>query len=54
VLVKINPYYFRPSEVESLLGDCSKAKRELGWNKKVSFSELVREMVEHDMTYALI
>jgi len=52
VLVKINPYYFRPSEVESLLGDCSKATRELGWSKKVSFEALVKEMVEYDVANA--
>jgi GDPmannose 4,6-dehydratase len=50
VLVKINPYYFRPSEVETLLGDCSKAKRELGWVKKVGFLDLVKEMVEYELS----
>jgi GDPmannose 4,6-dehydratase len=49
LLVTINPYYFRPSEVESLLGDCTKAKENLGWVKKISFFELVKEMVEADM-----
>jgi GDPmannose 4,6-dehydratase len=50
VLIKINPYYFRPSEVETLLGDCSKATRELGWVKKVGFLDLVKEMVEYDLS----
>jgi GDPmannose 4,6-dehydratase len=49
LLVKINPYYFRPSEVESLLGDCTKAKENLGWVKQISFLELVKEMVEADI-----
>jgi GDPmannose 4,6-dehydratase len=49
LLVIINPYYFRPSEVESLLGDCTKAKENLGWVKKISFLDLVKEMVEADI-----
>ena len=52
ILITINPYYFRPSEVESLLGDCSKANKELGWNKTVSFTALVKEMVEYDIANA--
>ncbi len=49
VLVEVDPRYFRPTEVELLLGDPSKAERQLGWKAKVSFEELVREMVETDM-----
>ena len=49
ILVEVDPRYFRPTEVELLLGDPSKAERELGWKAKVSFDELVREMVETDM-----
>ena len=49
LLVQINPYYFRPSEVESLLGDCTKATTQLGWKKNVSYQELVKEMVEYDL-----
>lgn len=49
VRVKINPKYFRPTEVDLLLGDASKAKRELGWKPKVSFLELVKDMVESDI-----
>jgi GDPmannose 4,6-dehydratase len=48
-LVKIDQRYFRPTEVDLLLGDPSKARRVLGWKHKVSFSELVAEMVESDL-----
>jgi len=48
-LVKIDRRYFRPTEVDLLLGDPSKARRVLGWQHKVSFSELVAEMVESDL-----
>ncbi|RED44311.1 GDP-mannose 4,6-dehydratase [Aestuariispira insulae] len=51
-VVKIDPRYFRPAEVEFLLGDASKAKRELGWSHKVSFKELVEEMVAADLQAA--
>jgi GDPmannose 4,6-dehydratase len=47
-LISISDKYFRPAEVEELLGDCTKAKLELGWNIKYSFDELVKEMVEYD------
>lgn len=47
-LIFIDPKYFRPTEVDLLLGDASKAEKELGWKTKVSFDELVKEMVEHD------
>jgi GDPmannose 4,6-dehydratase len=46
--VTIDPRYFRPAEVDLLIGDYSKAKRELGWEPKVKFAELVRMMVDHD------
>lgn len=49
LLVDINPRYFRPAEVELLWGDCSKAEKELGWERKVDFKELVHMMVEADM-----
>ncbi|MEX2317481.1 MAG: GDP-mannose 4,6-dehydratase [Pirellulales bacterium] len=52
VLVEVDPRYFRPAEVDLLLGDASKAKRELGWQPKVKFHELVRMMVEHDLDLA--
>jgi GDPmannose 4,6-dehydratase len=52
VIIRVDPRYFRPTEVESLLGDASKAKRELGWEPKISFGELVREMVLADLEVA--
>ena len=51
ILVKIDPKYFRPAEVELLLGDPSKAERELGWTAKTSLKELVSEMVKYDLSY---
>jgi GDPmannose 4,6-dehydratase len=52
LVVGIDPRYFRPSEVERLVGDPSKARRELGWRARTSFEELVREMVEADLSTA--
>ena len=49
LLVDVDPRYFRPAEVELLWGDPSKAERKLGWQRKVSFPELVRMMVRADM-----
>lgn len=51
-LVEIDSRYFRPTEVESLLGDATKAKEKLGWQPKVGFKELVSEMVREDMKEA--
>ena len=48
-LLRVNPAFFRPSEVAVLLGNSAKAKRELGWERKVGFDELVRRMVENDI-----
>lgn len=48
-IVKIDPRYFRPTEVETLLGDATKAKEKLGWQPKTSFTELVKEMVLFDL-----
>ncbi len=50
VVVSVDPRYFRPTEVESLLGDPSKAKKNLGWEPVISFGEMVSEMVAHDLT----
>ena len=50
--VRIDPRYFRPAEVDLLLGDASKARQKLGWSPKVSFEELVRMMVDHDWELA--
>jgi len=49
ILIKIDPQYFRPTEVELLLGDPTKAKNKLGWESSTSFDNLVKEMVEHDI-----
>lgn len=49
ILVKVDPRYFRPAEVDLLLGDSSKAKKKLGWVPKTSFKDLVRMMVEFDL-----
>jgi GDPmannose 4,6-dehydratase len=50
--VKIDPWYYRPSEVDLLQGDSTKARKELGWEPKVGFHELVRLMVDHDLGIA--
>jgi GDPmannose 4,6-dehydratase len=50
-LILVSSRYFRPAEVEELLGDSSKARRELGWTPKCTFDELVREMVEADCIF---
>lgn len=52
LLVEVNPEFFRPSEVEFLWGDSSKAEKELGWKRKVSFQELVSMMVKEDLKRA--
>jgi len=52
VIVKIDPRYFRPAEVETLLGDPSKAKEKLGWVPKITLDEMVEEMVAHDLDKA--
>jgi len=49
VLVQVSPKYFRPTEVETLLGDPTKAKEKLGWVPEISFKQLVHEMMEYDM-----
>lgn len=51
-LIKIDPRYFRPTEVETLLGDATKAQTKLGWTPRVGFAELVREMVQADLETA--
>ena len=52
VIVRVDPRYYRPTEVETLLGDASKARDKLGWTPGISFAELVKEMVEADYTAA--
>ncbi len=51
-LVKIDPAYFRPAEVDTLVGDATKARKKLGWSHKTSFNELVQMMVEADLQLA--
>jgi GDPmannose 4,6-dehydratase len=52
VLVEVDPRYFRPTEVDYLVGDPSKARRQLGWRHRVSFDELVEQMVKQDLKLA--
>jgi GDPmannose 4,6-dehydratase len=52
VLVKVNPRYFRPAEVETLLGDPSKAKESLGWSPEITVEDLCSEMITHDLNEA--
>jgi GDPmannose 4,6-dehydratase len=58
VIVRVDPRYFRPSEVETLLGDASKAHAKLGWKPRTTFDQLVKEMVQSDLNatrkYALV
>jgi len=49
VVVKVNPKFYRPAEVDLLIGDCSKAEQKLGWNRKISYAQLVKLMVENDL-----
>jgi GDPmannose 4,6-dehydratase len=51
--VEVDPRYFRPAEVDVLIGDSSKARRQLGWEPTVGFGELVRIMVDHDAKLAM-
>jgi GDPmannose 4,6-dehydratase len=53
-IVAVDPQYFRPTEVETLLGDATKAKQLLGWEPEITFDELVTEMVEYDLEEAKI
>lgn len=52
VLISVDPRYFRPTEVETLLGDSTKAKQNLGWSPEISFEEMILEMVTHDLVEA--
>jgi GDPmannose 4,6-dehydratase len=51
-VVRIDPTYFRPTEVDLLIGDSSKARQKLGWEPKTSFAQLVKEMVAGDLEIA--
>jgi len=48
-VIRVNPKYFRPAEVETLLGDASKAKEKLGWEPKISFKQLVKDMCKNEL-----
>jgi GDPmannose 4,6-dehydratase len=50
-VVGINPRYFRPAEVDLLIGDATKARTELGWKPKYDLAMLVKEMMEHEVVY---
>jgi GDPmannose 4,6-dehydratase len=52
VIIAIDPRYFRPTEVDTLLGDATKAREKLGWQPRIAFKELVSEMVAHDLKEA--
>ncbi len=52
VIIKVDPRYFRPTEVENLLGDSSKAREKLGWTPKISTRDMCQEMIEHDLKKA--
>jgi len=52
LIISVNPRYYRPTEVEALLGDPTKAKEKLGWEPKITFEEMVYEMMEHDINLA--
>ena len=52
VVVKIDPDYFRPTEVDLLIGDATKARIKLGWSPEITFDEMVREMIAADMATA--
>ena len=52
VIVRVDPAYFRPTEVETLLGDAALAREKLGWQPRTSFAELVREMAAADLDEA--
>ena len=49
-VVSINPNYYRPTEVDLLIGDSSKAKKELGWEPSISLDELISEMMDNDLS----
>ena len=51
-IIRVDPRYFRPTEVETLLGDASKAKEKLNWSPKISFNQLIKEMINQDLKMA--
>ncbi|MAZ78157.1 MAG: GDP-mannose 4,6-dehydratase [Legionellaceae bacterium] len=53
VVVEVDPGYFRPTEVDSLLGDATKARKQLGWKPKIGFADLIKDMMQEDLKLAL-
>jgi GDPmannose 4,6-dehydratase len=53
VVMQIDPNYYRPTEVETLLGDPSKAKQKLGWVPEITLDQMIEEMVAHDLDQAI-
>jgi GDPmannose 4,6-dehydratase len=51
VIVRVDPQLFRPAEVDALVGDATRAHRELGWQPRIHFDELVREMMQADLSH---
>jgi GDPmannose 4,6-dehydratase len=51
IVIRVNPKYFRPTEVETLLGDATKARTILGWTPKTSFHDLVKDMCENEQGF---
>ena len=52
IVVQVDPRYFRPTEVNELLGDANKAKEKLGWVPKISLEEMINEMIDYDLQEA--
>jgi GDPmannose 4,6-dehydratase len=52
IVVRVDPRYFRPTEVDTLLGDPSKARSVLGWKSEITFAQLIAEMVDRDLEHA--
>ena len=52
IIIRIDPRYYRPTEVEELLGDASKAKKMLGWKPKITLEEMIKEMINYDKKIA--
>ena len=52
IIISVDKKYYRPSEVQTLLGDATKANKVLGWNPKITFQELIKEMMDHDLKLA--
>ena len=53
ILMSINPKFYRPAEVETLIGDCTKVKTKLGWKPEYTFKKLVEEMCDYDLKKAM-